>query len=76
MPRLKNTSMLEQSGWVEGEAEESDEDHMEGFGATSKKAEEDEEDGDHLDAELKALVDNARMDEATIAEDKIQEKFK
>ncbi|KAJ3998628.1 hypothetical protein F5050DRAFT_1743684 [Lentinula boryana] len=67
----KNRQRLGKSVFVEGEAQESDEDEMFGF----KKVEEDEEDGDHLDRNLETLVDDKAMDQSQMAEDKIMEKY-
>ncbi|KAJ3776607.1 hypothetical protein FB446DRAFT_720643 [Lentinula raphanica] len=71
-PKIPKTKRrLEKSEFIEGEAQESDEDEMFGF----RKAEEDEEDGDHLDRTLETLVDDQEMDQSQIAEDKVMEKY-
>ncbi|KAJ3892759.1 hypothetical protein GG344DRAFT_75624 [Lentinula edodes] len=62
---------LEKSEFIEGEAQESDEDEMFGF----RKVEEDEEDGEHLDRNLETLVDDKELDQTQIAKDKVMEKF-
>lgn len=71
----KKKRKLEKSEFVEGEAVESDDDEMLGFGPRTKRDDEDSEDDD-LDASVENLVDDAQMDEETIAEDKILEKHK
>jgi mediator of replication checkpoint protein 1 len=57
----------------EDEAAESDDDDM--FGFTIKKPD-DEEDGEDLDQNLSALVDDQKMDAATEAVDLVLDKYK
>jgi mediator of replication checkpoint protein 1 len=64
---------LEKSAFIEGEAEESDEDAGFGFGLV-KKDDEEELDGDDQDKILEELVDDAHMDEETLNEEKVLEK--
>ncbi|KAF9452158.1 hypothetical protein P691DRAFT_772498 [Macrolepiota fuliginosa MF-IS2] len=62
--------------WLADEAEESDEDHMVGFGFVKKKDGEDDDEavGVDLDATLPELVDDQKMDEETEGVDKVLEK--
>ncbi len=68
------------SEFVEDQAVESDEEDMLGFGGVRKKkggkGDEDEEEDDEHDADgvVKALVDDAHMDEKAIAKSKVLEK--
>ena len=64
---------LEKSEFVEGEAVESDDDEMFGFGPLQKKDDEESDDED-ADAVVENLVDDAHLDADTLAEDKILEK--
>ena len=72
IPRPK----MEKSVFVEGEAEESDEDAIFGFGPRIKGASDDEEDGEDQDATLKELVDDKEMDADTLNEGLVLEKVK
>ncbi|KAI0347403.1 hypothetical protein BDW22DRAFT_524268 [Trametopsis cervina] len=65
---------LEKNEFVQGEAEESDEDAAFGFGPAKKKDEEEEADGEDQDRVLEGLVDDATMDDATLNEEKVLEK--
>lgn len=65
---------LGKSMYVEGEAEESDEDAGYGFGLVRKKDDEEELDGDEQDQILEELVDDAKMDDDTLNEEKVLEK--
>ncbi|KXN87951.1 hypothetical protein AN958_07961 [Leucoagaricus sp. SymC.cos] len=68
---------LVRAEWVVDEAEESDEDQMAGFGFVKKNGDSDEAEGtagEDLDAPLKELVDDQKMDEETEAVDKVMEK--
>lgn len=66
---------LERSEFVEAEAQESDDDEMFGFG--HKKVDDgEEEDGEDLDKNLEALVDDRDMDEEVVAEELVREKHK
>ncbi|PBK72902.1 hypothetical protein ARMSODRAFT_953311 [Armillaria solidipes] len=66
---------LRKSEFVEAEAQESDDDEMRGFGLFKGPAADDDEEGQDLDQELPTLVDNTALDEATIAEEKVREKY-
>lgn len=71
----KQKRPLERSEFVEAEAQESDDDEMFGFG--HKKADDgEEEDGEDLDKNLEALVDDRDMDEDVVAEELVREKHK
>lgn len=67
---------LEKSEYVHAEAEESDDDDTFGFGGHRNKDDGEEEDGDDLDKTLEGLVDDADMDDATMAEELVMEKVK
>lgn len=71
--KQKAPTRLEKSEFVEGEAQESDEEVRFGFGFGK---EEDEEDGEDLDRTLETLVDDQEMDEETLAAERVMEKFK
>ncbi|KAG7448941.1 uncharacterized protein BT62DRAFT_928949 [Guyanagaster necrorhizus] len=71
----KPKAPLRKSEFVEAEAQESDDDEMHGFGLFKGTAAEDDEEGQDLDQELTALVDNTALDEETIAEEKVREKY-
>jgi mediator of replication checkpoint protein 1 len=66
---------LEKSEFVEAEAEESDDDDQFGFGG-HKKLDDGEEDGEDQDKTLEGLVDDAAMDDETLAEELVLEKVK
>lgn len=72
IPRLR----MEKSAFVEGEAEESDEDAIFGFGPKVKHDSDGEEDGEDQDATLQELVDDKDMDADTLNEDRVLEKVK
>jgi mediator of replication checkpoint protein 1 len=72
----KTRAKLGPSEFVEAEAQESDDDEMRGFGISTKKDDEEEEDGEDLDKTLEVLVDDAEMDEETQAKEKVLEKVK
>lgn len=63
------------SEFIEGEAEESDDDEMRGFGLR-KRVEDEDEDDEAQDQTLQALVDDQAMDENTLAEDAVLEKHR
>lgn len=63
------------SEYVEGEAEESDDEATFGFGA-KKTEEEEEEDGEDQDKPLDGLVDDREMDVKTLAEEAVLEKVR
>lgn len=67
---------LEKSEFVEAEAQESDDDDQFGFGKYRKNDDREEEDGDDQDKTLEGLVDDAEMDDATVAADLVLEKVK
>ncbi|KAF8974693.1 hypothetical protein BDZ97DRAFT_1774908 [Flammula alnicola] len=62
------------SGFFENEAAESDDDDA--FGFVRPKIDDDGEDGEDLDKTLDALMDDAEMDEDTVAAELVLEKFK
>ncbi|TBU59144.1 hypothetical protein BD310DRAFT_849988 [Dichomitus squalens] len=63
------------SEFIEGEAEESDDERTFGFGGTVKKPDDEEEDdGEDQDQPLPDLVDDKEMDRDTLAEDAVREK--
>lgn len=71
----KGKKKLDKSEFIEGEAEESDEDAGFGFGLLKKEDDDEEElDGEDQDKVLEELVDDAAMDEATLNEEKVLEK--
>ncbi|KAI0650663.1 MRC1-like domain-containing protein [Trametes meyenii] len=63
------------SEFIEGEAEESDEEAAFGYGAKPKQDDE-EEDGEDQDQDLEGLVDDAQMDATTLAEERVAEKHR
>ena len=63
------------SEYVEGEAEESDDEVAFGFGAR-KPDDDEEEDGEDQDKHLEDLVDDKEMDAETLAEDAVLEKVR
>ncbi|PIL37226.1 hypothetical protein GSI_00919 [Ganoderma sinense ZZ0214-1] len=63
------------SDFVEGEAEESDDEAAFGFGAR-KPDDDEEEDGEDQDRHLEDLVDDKEMDEKTLAEAAVLEKVR
>ncbi|OSD04325.1 hypothetical protein PYCCODRAFT_1433706 [Trametes coccinea BRFM310] len=67
---------LVRSAFIEGEAEESDDDAAFGFGARPKGDDDDEEDGEDQDRHLEELVDDKEIDEKTLAEEKVLEKVR
>ena len=71
----KFTKKLQKSAFIEGEAEESDEDAGFGFGLVKKKDDEEESD-EEQDKMLEGLVDDAAMDADTLGEEKVWEKVK
>ena len=66
--------LAKNSEYIEGEAQESDEDEMRGFGRKAADDDEESEDEDP-NVHLKELVDDAQMDVETLAPDLVQEKF-
>lgn len=72
----KFTRKLQKSAYIQGEAEESDEDAGFGFGLINKKDDEEESDGEEQDKMIDGLVDDAVMDDDTLAEEKVYEKVK
>lgn len=71
----KTERRLQKSEFIEGEAEESDDDAMMGFGPRNK-VDEDEEDDESQDQTLTELVDDAAMDAETLAEHAVIEKHR
>lgn len=67
---------LGKSDFVEGEAVESDEDEMFGFGQPAKHDDEEESDEDAPDTNVENLIDDATMDVQDLAEDRVLEKVK
>ncbi|KAF7353066.1 MRC1 domain-containing protein [Mycena venus] len=65
---------LEKSEFVAEEAQESDDDEMMAFGGRTQDDGEEEE-GEDMDKTLETLVDDKEMDEATVAADRVLEKF-
>ncbi len=74
LPRPK--VRLAKSEFVEGEAEESDEDEMRGFGVVHKTGDDEDLDGEDQDRNLESLVDDVQMDDETIAAEKVLEKVR
>ena len=73
--KVKGRKPLKKSEFVEAEAQESDED--DGFGFKRKTADDAERDSDADDDKpVEGLVDDAAMDEATLAAKLVQEKYK
>ncbi|KAI0776041.1 hypothetical protein BD413DRAFT_469485 [Trametes elegans] len=62
------------SEFIEGEAEESDDDAGFGFGERRKDDGDEDEDGEEQDGILAELVDDQAMDEETLAENAVREK--
>lgn len=71
----KEKKKLGKSEFIEGEAQESDEDELLGFGG-GKKYDEEDSDDDDPDAVVENLVDDATMNAEQLAEDKVLEKVK
>ena len=73
-----NVKAKKRSEFVEDQAVESDEEDMLGFGGVRKKkgGNDDDDDDDEHDADgvVKALVDDAHMDEMALAKSKVLEK--
>lgn len=73
--KVKEKKPLKKSEFVEAEAQESDDD--DGFGFKKKTADNEEHDSDvDDDKPVEGLVDDAIMDDATLAEKRVQEKYK
>ncbi|KAH9846961.1 MRC1-like domain-containing protein [Lenzites betulinus] len=70
------TKKFVKSAYVQGEAEESDEDAAIGFGGMKQDDDEEEEDDDAQDQPLPGLVDDKEMDDATLAEQLVMEKLR
>ena len=70
---IKRKRMLEKLEFVEAEAQESDDD--EAFGFRGRRKEDDEGDGEDLDKSLETLVDDQDMDEETVNEPRVLEKY-
>jgi hypothetical protein len=74
-----NVKAKKRSEFVEDQAVEEDEEDMLGFGGVRKKKggnddDEDEDDEHDADGVVKALVDDAHMDEIALAKSKVLEK--
>lgn len=73
--KAKEKQPLKKSEFVEAEAQESDED--DGFGFKKKTGDDEEADSDaDNDKPVEGLVDDAAMDDATLAEKLVLEKYK
>jgi mediator of replication checkpoint protein 1 len=73
--KVKEKKPLKKSEFVEAEAQESDDD--DGFGFKKKTADNEEHDSDADDDKpVEGLVDDAIMDDVTLAEKRVQEKYK
>ncbi|KAJ7067994.1 MRC1-like domain-containing protein [Mycena amicta] len=72
--KRKGKEPLKKSVFIEGEAEESDDDEMALF-RSSGDGDGDEEDGEDQDQTLVTLVDDQEMDDKTAARDAVIEKF-
>lgn len=73
--KAKEKQPLKKSVFVEAEAQESDED--DGFGFKKKTADDEEADSDaDNDKPVEGLVDDAAMDDTTLAEKLVLEKYK
>ncbi|KAF7794524.1 hypothetical protein EIP86_005658 [Pleurotus ostreatoroseus] len=75
LPLHKPKKKLDKSEFIEGEAVESDEEHVFGFGP-SKKDDDEEADGEDQDGVLQELMDDRTMDADTLNEDAVMEKVK
>lgn len=64
------------SEFIEGEAQESDDEFYVGFGGASKKQDDDEEEDEDQDAIVEGLVDDAALDDKTLAAALVLEKHK
>lgn len=75
LPERYKRRKLEASEFVVDQAEESDDEG--GFwGVKKKTGDDDEEDGEDMDRTLETLVDDQEMDEETLAERLVYEKYK
>lgn len=64
------------SEFIEGEAQESDDEFYVGFGGMNKKQDDDEEEDEDHDAIVEGLVDDAALDDKTLAAAVVLEKHK
>lgn len=64
------------SAYIEGEAEESDEDAAFGFGGKRQDDDEEDSDDDAQDQPLPGLVDDKEMDDQTLAQQAVLEKHR
>ncbi|KAF7331788.1 MRC1 domain-containing protein [Mycena kentingensis (nom. inval.)] len=71
--KAKERKPLPKSEYIQGEAEESDDDEMAIY--RPRTSEGDEEDGEDQDQSLQTLVDDQEMDEKTAAADAVLEKY-
>ncbi|KAI0832501.1 hypothetical protein BC628DRAFT_1346937 [Trametes gibbosa] len=67
---------LAKSAYIQGEAEESDEDAAIGFGPRKQDDDDEEDDDDAQDQPLPDLVDDKEMDDATLGEQLVMEKHR
>ncbi|OCH87897.1 hypothetical protein OBBRIDRAFT_795748 [Obba rivulosa] len=74
--KLSKVGKLEKSEFIEGEAEESDDDAMVGFGIRKPVDDDGENDGEDQDQILTELMDDAAMDERTLAAQAVLEKVR
>lgn len=77
--KSKKKVKLNRSDFVDGQAEESDEDDHFGFGGRPKRKDEEEEEHENeeeLEKLNKEMVDDAIMDDSTMNEDKVLEKHR
>ncbi|RPD67083.1 hypothetical protein L226DRAFT_529476 [Lentinus tigrinus ALCF2SS1-7] len=76
-PKAVKQTKLNKSEFIEGEAEESDEEAGFGFGPQKVKGDDDDDDdGEDQDRILEELVDDKEMDDKTLGEEKVLEKVR
>ena len=66
----------EKSEFIQGEAEESDDDALAGFGILKPVEDEEDSDDENQDQTLAELVDDTALDEKTLAADAVLEKVR
>lgn len=71
----KEKKKLGKSHFIEGEAQESDEDEMFGFGGAKKNEDDEESDDDDPNAIVENLVDDNAMDDQQLGEERVLEKY-
>ncbi|RDX55705.1 hypothetical protein OH76DRAFT_1452640 [Lentinus brumalis] len=74
--RPKKAKKLDKSEFIEGEAEESDEEAGFGFGLKKMQDDDEDQDGEDQDRILEELVDDKEMDERTLGEERVLEKVR